>query len=181
MTQRDAVTTTDNGILVSENRVQKDWIDINGHMNVAYYVLAFDYGVDALWEHVGISDDYIRERKLSTFAVDADVSYRAELKLDDPYRVVTQILAIDAKRLHQFQRMYHAEQGFLAATCEWMNLHVNLESRRVSPFPDEILRNFVGVAESQPQQEIPDNACARLRVKQPLFAVQGYPTGELAT
>ena len=147
-------------------------------MNVAYYVLAFDFGVDALWHHVGITDDYIRDRQLSTFAVDAHIGYRAELKQDDPYRIVTQVLAIDEKRLHQCQHMYHAEEGFLAATAEWMNLHVDLSTRRVSPFPSDILDNFVTVAKNQPQQAMPGDVVATLKIAKPIFAVAGYPTGD---
>ena len=84
-------------ITVAEGDVKPEWIDINGHMNVAYYILAFDIGVDALWARVGITDDYIRQRKLSTFAVESHITYQGELSLGDRYRVSTQILAVDEK------------------------------------------------------------------------------------
>ena len=138
------------GLFVEEHRVLPEWIDINGHMNVAYYVLAFDICVDALWERIGITDEYVEKRQLSTFAVESHVTYQAELKLDDPFRIVTQLLAVDEKRLQQYQCMYHAEQGYLAATAEWLNVHVNLRTRRVTPFPPEILQAFVDVA-SEPR------------------------------
>ena len=44
------------GVEVSSGRVLPAWIDVNNHMNVAYYVLAFDQGVDALWDRFGITD-----------------------------------------------------------------------------------------------------------------------------
>ena len=36
--------------------VQRDWLDYNEHMNVAYYVMAFDLAIDAFKEVIGIYD-----------------------------------------------------------------------------------------------------------------------------
>ena len=171
------MTESNRGILVSEAVVKPEWIDINGHMNVAYYVLAFDYGVDALWESVGITEKYVEDRQLSTFAVDAHITYRQELHEGDPYRIVTQILALDEKRLHQFQRMYHARDNYLAATAEWLNLHVSLETRRVCPFPDDILSGFIAAANAQTDLSMYPQRCNKVRVKNPVYAMQGYNLG----
>ena len=159
---------------VAHGVVKPEWIDINGHMNVAYYVLAFDLGVDELWGRAGITDDYIEQRKLSTFAVEAHITYQAELNLGDPFRVDTQILAVDEKRLHQFQSMYHADEGHLVATAEWLNLHVNLETRRVCPFPDDIRSAFIAMASGQSDFPMPAEARRRMNVSSPLYAIDGY-------
>jgi len=98
------------GASIASGRVLSEWIDINGHMNVAYYVLAFDRAVDTLWTELGITSDYIEACKCSTFAVECHVTYQAELREDEPYLITSQILAYDEKRIHQFQRMYHAEK-----------------------------------------------------------------------
>ncbi len=166
MTERDAAPGTE----VCRGRVLPEWIDVNGHMNVAYYVLAFDLGVDALWARFGITDTHILENLSSTFAVEAHVTYRRELHEGDPYVVMAQILAFDEKRIHQFQRMYHAEQGFLAATAEWMNLHVDLSTRRVAPWPEAILDGIRGVAEGQGDWPWPEEAGRRMRVASPLYS-----------
>lgn len=163
------------GIQIESGRVLPEWIDINGHMNVAYYVLAFDLGVDALWSEFGITDDHIRSQQSSTFAVESHLVYRRELKLDDPYIVTAQILAFDQKRIHQFQRMYHAVDGFLAATAEWMNLHVDLKTRKVAPWPDSILANIRHTAESQRDADYPADAGRRMRIGTPLFELGGIP------
>jgi len=158
------------GIEVGTGRVPPEWIDINGHMNVAYYVLAFDQGVDALWQRFGLTDEHVREMHSSTFAVESHVTYRAELILDDPYIVTAQILAYDDKRIHQFQRMYHADKRMLAATAEWMNLHVDLQTRRVAPWPARILDDIAGVAIAQGDLAWPEQAGRRMRVPEPHFA-----------
>jgi acyl-CoA thioester hydrolase len=121
-------------------RVQADWIDYNGHMNVAYYVLAFDHATDAFLEEFGIDEAYRRREGGSVFAVDSRVSYLREVAERDPLSFETQLLGFDAKRLHIFHRMFHAEEGFLVATSEWLLLHIDLVgTRRVAPMPDSVM------------------------------------------
>lgn len=156
-------------VATSSGKVLPEWIDINGHMNVAYYVLAFDLGVDALWRQLGITDNYIETTQCSTFAVECHVTYQAELKVAEPYIVTSQILAYDEKRIHQFQRMYHAEKEYLAATAEWMNLHIDLTSRRVQPFPESILLALRKYTAAQGVLPKPDEAGKTMAVREPIF------------
>ena len=115
--------------------VQPEWIDYNGHMNVAYYVLVFDRATDVWFEHLGLGEGYRRASGCSLFALELHVLYLAELKLGDPLRVTTQFLDRDEKRLHFFHRMYHAERGTLSACLEIMALNVDVASRKTQAFP----------------------------------------------
>ena len=157
------------GIAIASGQVLPEWIDINGHMNVAYYVLAFDLAVDTLWGQLGITDEYIETTQCSTFAVDCHVTYQAELKEAEPYVVTCQILAYDEKRIHQFQRMYHAEKEYLAATAEWLNLHVDLTSRRVKAFPQSILATLQAYTAAQGVLPKPDEAGKQMKIREPIF------------
>ena len=157
------------GIEISSGKVLPEWIDINGHMNVAYYVLAFDLGVDTFWARLGITDEYIETSKCSTFAVESHVTYKMELQEHDPFVITSQILAYDEKRIHQFQRMYHAEDKFLAATAEWMNLHVDLTSRRVTPFPASVMSAMQDFANDQGVLPRPAEAGNTMIVRKPIF------------
>jgi len=118
--------------------VQKAWIDYNGHMNMAFYNLVFDQCLDFVFDELGIGSDYVTEKGGSCFTREIHVNYLSELSLDDPIRVTFQLLDWDAKRLHFFEEMYHADEGYLAATSEQMALHVDMDTRRTAPFPDEI-------------------------------------------
>ena len=93
-----------------------------------------------------------------------------ELKEAEGFIVTTQILAYDEKRIHQFQRMYHADEGFLAATAEWMNLHVDLTTRRVAPWPKAILAGIEATAAAQGQWPYPRDAGRVMKVNKPLFS-----------
>ncbi len=157
------------GIAIASGKVLPEWIDINGHMNVAYYVLAFDLGVDTLWAQLGITGEYIETTQCSTFAVECHVTFQAELKEAEPYIVTSQILAYDEKRVHQFQRMYHAEDKYLAATAEWLNLHIDLTSRRVKPWPESILSALQEVADRQGKLPMPKEAGTNMKVRKPIY------------
>ncbi len=161
------------GFAIHAGVVRPEWIDINGHMNVAYYVLAFDKAVDELFAGVGITDDYIREARGTTFAVEAHVTYARELTEGQRYRIESRVLAYDEKRVHQFQRMLHAEEGWVAATAEWMNLHVDLNTRRVSRWPDATLRALAELAAGQPRGEFPEEAGRRMSIRTPLYRIDG--------
>jgi len=170
------VVTTESafdGTVVHSGNVLAEWIDYNGHMNVAYYVLAFDLGIDALWRQFGITEEHVRETHSSTFAVESHVLYKRELKLDEPYVITSQILAFDEKRIHQFQRMYHADDGYLAATAEWLSLHVDLRSRRVAPWPRHILDGINDVAKLQADLPPPEDQGSTMTVRKPIWRAHG--------
>jgi len=157
------------GAEVYRGSVSSDWIDVNRHMNVAYYLLAFDLAVDALWTRFGITEESIASTQGSTFAVESHVTYQSELALGDEFVITTQVLAYDEKRLHQFQRMFRAEDSRLAATCEWMNLHVDLRQRKVTPWPEAVLDRIAVFSAAQAGGEPPPEAGRRMRIREPLY------------
>jgi acyl-CoA thioester hydrolase len=170
--------STRNGFAIFDGVVRPEWIDINGHMNVAFYVLAFDKAVDDLLARVGVTDDYIRDTGGTTFAVESHVTWRQELTEGQAYRIESQVLAYDEKRVHQFQRMYHATENYLAATAEWMNLHVDLATRRVSAWPESVLQALAELAAGQSRGGLPEEAGKRMRIAKPLYSLdQGRANG----
>ena len=160
------------GIEVVRGTVLPEWIDVNEHMNVAYYLLAFDQAVDSLWEKFGITDDYVNVSSSSTFAVESHITWQRELAVDEPYVITSQLLAYDSKRIHQMMRMYHAEKNFLAATAEWLNLHVDLDVRKVSPWPDPILEQIAAFAARQGDWGWPLEAGKQMTVPQPIYSAR---------
>lgn len=118
-----------------ELTIPADWSDYNGHMNVGYYLVAFDKATDAVLDRLGIGETYRHAEEASVFVLEAHVTYDRELAPGDRVRFTTQFLDHDSKRLHLFHRMYHADEGYLAATNELMIMHMDLTTRRPAPFP----------------------------------------------
>jgi len=147
-------------------RVHPEWIDYNGHMNVAYYVLAFDHATDALFDHIGLTEDYRRRTGNSTFAVEAHLTYQREVHEGDPLRFTTQFLELDRKRMHFIHFMYHATEGFLAATSEWLSLHVDMATRKVAAMPDELYSRVAEVMRAHSALPWPDEVGRVIHVAQ---------------
>ena len=160
------------GIEVSRGRVLTEWIDVNNHMNVAYYVLAFDQGIDLLWSRFGITDEYISNNNSSTFAVESHIIWTREISEAEPYIITSQILAFDEKRIHKFMRMYHADQHFLVATAEWMNLHVDLDVRRVAPWPEAVRDRIAAHVDEQGELPWPAEAGKKMLIENPVFTAE---------
>ncbi len=118
--------------------VLPEWVDYNGHMNVAFYVLIFDHATDALQEYLGLGTAYREETGGSVFVVNSHVTYDQEVTEGARVLVTTQIMGSDLKRLHIFHRMHETGSDVIAATNELMILHVDLNTRRVAPFPDVV-------------------------------------------
>ena len=159
------------GFEVIRGSVAKHWIDVNGHMNVANYLEAFDSAVVAFRERLGITDEYIRGG-CSTFAVECHMTYERELVMDDPYLITTQVLGYSRTGLHQFNRMYHAEKLYLASTAESMTLHIDLGQRKVVPWPESVLKKLDAVAREQAALPRPRQAGRRIEIRNPLFPTE---------
>ena len=159
------------GIEVLRGRVAPDWIDMNGHMNVANYLEAFDSAVVAFRERLGVTDEYIRGG-CSTFAVECHMTYERELVLDDPYIITTQLLGYSRTGLHQFNRLYHANELYLSSTAESMTLHVDLARRKVVPWPDTVLEGLDAAVREQGTMPRPQQAGRRIEIKNPVFLTE---------
>lgn len=126
----------------SPMRVELGWIDYNGHMNMAYYHVLFDRAVDEAFEVVGFGPGYVEARESSFFAAETHTLYRRELTLQDVTRTTVQLVDFDEKGIHYYMEIRHAEEGWVAATSENLSLHIDMMTRKVAPFPSDILANL---------------------------------------
>jgi acyl-CoA thioester hydrolase len=129
-----------------ETRVERGWVDYNGHMNVAWYVLAFDRGTDGLLDRLGLGAAYQAATRRTIYVVEAHVSYLSEAKEGEPLVVETLLVGADAKRLHLFHRMRRGRGGPILAENELLCLHVaqgrgqgqgGAAGPKAAPFDDE--------------------------------------------
>ena len=122
--------------------VEPDWVDYNGHMNLAFYVLAFDRATDHFYDQLGIGIAYREQMQSSMFTLAINVDYLREVFAGDELRVTTQLLDCDAKRMRYFHQMYRGHQmhqdedAAPVATNECLAVHVDMNSRRSAPFPE---------------------------------------------
>ena len=58
-----------------DSAVAEAWIDYNGHMSEAYYVLVFGFATDAVMETLGMDAEYRHRSGASLYTVEAHVRY----------------------------------------------------------------------------------------------------------
>jgi acyl-CoA thioester hydrolase len=125
--------------------VKPEWIDGNRHMNMGYYLVVFDLATDEFFRWIGLGVEHRGSHRVTTFCLEAHVTYHREVREGDSLRFTTQLLSHDAKRLHYIHCMFHATDGYLAATNELMSLHVALETRRGAAMAPEILTRLAAI------------------------------------
>ncbi|MBR9844392.1 MAG: thioesterase [Rhodobacteraceae bacterium] len=145
-----------NGPFLSDlMEIDPAWIDYNGHLNMAYYNVLFDRGVDEVWTALGFGPDYRQTRGFSTFSAEFHVCYLRELHLGAKLRASFQLLAHDDKRFHFYQELIH-EDGWVSATGEGLALHIDMSGPRVAPMPPDILANVTTLASEHATLPRPD-------------------------
>ena len=131
--------------VASPVRIEPGWVDYNGHLNMAYYHVLFDRAVDEAFEVIGLGLDYLKTRGASFFTAELHTVYVRELPADAVTRTTVRIVDHDAKRIHAYFEAHHLGEGWVAATCEQLFLHVDMATRRVAPFPDDVLAKLAAV------------------------------------
>jgi acyl-CoA thioester hydrolase len=148
-------------------KVEPAWIDYNGHLNMAFYHLLIDRAVDEAFELVGLGPDYVRTRNASYFTAEVHVRYLRELAVDAPVRTTVQLLAYDGKRIHYFAELHHASEGWVSATSEQLALHVDMATRRVAPWPDDVLQRLAAMKAAHASLPVPQAVGRRIAMPAP--------------
>jgi acyl-CoA thioester hydrolase len=115
--------------------VLPEWVDWNGHMNVAAYVAAFDQASGAFMRNMGLGRSYVDNKVGMTFVLETHVTYDREMRGGAPIRFTTQLLDRDRKRVHLFHEMHHGQEGYLAATNETIVMNIDFATRRSGQWP----------------------------------------------
>ena len=134
-------------VYLSSQKIIKDWIDYNDHMNVSYYLLIFyKYGADTLNNIFKMGEHSAKTTKKSTMMVESHITYNQELILNDEVDINLVYFNHDKKRLQYKMEMIHKEKKYLASTIEVLALYVDLNERKVAEFEEEkikIMDNFI--------------------------------------
>ena len=157
---------TDAEIFTTYTEVKPEWIDYNGHMNMGYYLVAFDHiATDRFYDSMNIGVAHKQALGKTTFTLGANIDFIRELMAGDRLRVTSQLADYDHKRLHYIHCMYHAEQGYLAATNECLGMYIDLSTRRSVSFSPEQLARFQQELERGQQLPLPTEFARTLGIR----------------
>lgn len=126
--------------------VREDWVDYNGHLRDAYYLLIFSEATDALMDWIGLDAAGRARTHGSIYTLESHLSYLREVKGGAAVSVETLLVAHDAKRLHVCQTLAVEGLDEPACVCEQMLLHVDTRGPRAAPFDERLLEKIGALA-----------------------------------
>jgi acyl-CoA thioester hydrolase len=129
-------TGTDSRVVSWQEPVQPGWVDYNGHLSEAYYVLVFGHATDAVMAAVGLGEEYREASGASLFTVEAHVRYLDQVAGSDALDVRSRVIGVGTKTLHVWHELW--VDGRLRATEEVLGVHVDLASGRATALPAEV-------------------------------------------
>jgi len=130
--------------------VRPDWIDYNGHLSEAYYVLVFGHASDAAMVALGMTSEHLVETATSLFTLEAHVRYLDQVPPGVPLSVRTSVIGVTGKLLWLWHEMWSEER--LRATEEVLMVHVDTAAGRASPFPDDLRARAEALLVPPPEQ-----------------------------
>ena len=124
-------------MLLTTQKIIKEWTDYNNHMNLSYYILVFDLGAEVILSKFKMGEHSAKTTKKSTMVVETHTTYNQEVKEGDYVDVVLAHFDHDNKRLHYKLEMYNKAKNTLSATTEVLSLYIDLNIRKVAEIEEE--------------------------------------------
>jgi acyl-CoA thioester hydrolase len=144
--------------------VPSEWLDGNNHLNVMWYTHLFSHALPQIFRQVGLTKEYFVANQAGTFALESHVRYLKEVRIGQQVSVRTRAVGRSEKRFHLLHLMANDDTRVLAATCETIGTHVDLRTRRSSPFPSEIADAFDRVLAEHQRLPWAAPLCGSMRV-----------------
>jgi acyl-CoA thioester hydrolase len=136
-------------LAIYRDSVRAEWVDYNGHLRDAFYLLIFSFATDALLDHIGLDDATRKARKRSVYTLEGHINYLHEIKEGTQVRVDARLIAHDAKRLHLYMEMFAADaahDGAPVAASEQMLLHVDTNGPKSIAFDPDVKARIEAIA-----------------------------------
>lgn len=156
------MTTT---MVVFEGPVSSDWIDYNGHMNDACYVVVFSQAIDEFMRLIGLDEAFREQHNVSVYTLQSMVHYLQEVSEGEPLRVEVQLLESDNKKLRVFFTMYQADSHAQLAAMESLLLHMDMKNHRAAPFLIETRERVEQLQHQHNELPMPDLAGRSIALK----------------
>ncbi|CRI54870.1 thioesterase family protein [Pseudomonas sp. CCOS 191] len=151
-------------LITYRTRVLPEWVDYNGHLRDAYYLLIFSHATDALMERIGLDADARGQSGHSLFTLEAHINYLHEVKLDAEVWVQTHIIGFDKKRLHLYHSLHRRGFEEALAASEQMLLHVDMAGPKSASFGARSIELLEALVTAQDSQAFPAYVGRTIRI-----------------
>ncbi|WP_439860042.1 thioesterase family protein [Pseudomonas sp. MBLB4136] len=138
-----------------QTEIQPEWVDYNGHLRDAFYLLIFSYATDALMDRLGLDEAGRARTGHTLYTLECHLNYLAEVKLGAEVEVRTQLLAHDRKRLHIHHGLYYPGGDELLAASEQMLMNIDSASGRSAAFDEQVMAQVLALGEAHGRLPVP--------------------------
>ncbi|OLU16422.1 4-hydroxybenzoyl-CoA thioesterase [Pseudomonas sp. PA1(2017)] len=118
--------------------VQADWVDYNGHLRDAYYLLICSFATDGLMDLIGLDEAGRARTGHTLYTLECHLNFLAEVKLGVEVQVRTQLLGHDRKRLHVHHLLERCDDETVVAESEQMLMNIDTLAGRSVPFDTQV-------------------------------------------
>ena len=133
-------------VYLKSQKIVKEWVDYNNHLNMAYYVLIFDQAWEIILNKFKMGAYSAKFERRSTMVVETNTKYINEVKENQEVNIMLTFFDHDNKRLHLSLEMIEKKSKKILSSMEWISLYINLETRKVTEFENEkikIMNTFI--------------------------------------
>jgi acyl-CoA thioester hydrolase len=113
---------------------------------------------------LGMDRAYFEAHNAGTFALEFHIRFLAEVRAGQQITIRPRLLARTAKRLHFIQFMFNDTRGVLACTEETVNSHVDMATRKTSPWPAHAAEGLDRMIAEHQRLTWPPPVCGVMRV-----------------
>ena len=121
-----------------EMAIPPEWEDRNGHVNVQFYLALFELGGWVVLDEAGLGEAWFQSHQFSQFDLEHHLNYRAEIMVGDEVSAYNRVLGRSDKCFHGMYFIVNETRSRLAATLEYITAGVDMRTRRIAPFPEEL-------------------------------------------
>jgi acyl-CoA thioester hydrolase len=161
-------TSSDISTLLLHGSVKAEWVDYNGHMGDFAYGIVFSDAVTAFMDLIGIDEIYRVQKKCTIYTLEARIAYLKECHEGQEFKVYQQLLDLDDKKCHVFQRMIEASSGEELAFSEQLLMHMQQSPGalpKAAKFPDAIKATLDAIMQKQSIMAVPDWVGRRIGIR----------------
>jgi acyl-CoA thioester hydrolase len=157
-------------------RVEPQWVDNNGHMNVAYYAQVFDQALEGFFDLVNLGQHHRETFGAAMFVVENHFTYQSELRMGEEISIRLQLLDRDRKRIHCFMELIKAGESNPSATSEQIAVYVDLKTRKSLSIPTAPMATLSAYLEAHRRIARPKEVGHKIGIRRrrnPAFSIAG--------
>lgn len=140
-----------------QTEILPEWVDYNGHLRDAFYLLVFSFATDALMDQLGLDEAGRTRTGHTLYTLECHLNYLDEVKLGEAVEVRTQLLAHDRKRMHIHHSLHRVGVAAALAESEQMLMNIDTRTSRSAAFDEQVLAQVLALGEAH--RDLPSPAC----------------------